>query len=110
MRRRDLHVFHVSAAIGPLVFDPHIRKLNAVLVHRQVVLMRPVLNLVARAVRASVAVRSIAISLLEEPLVLTLELVIEDDAMEVRALCAKPFGAPQIGAEDLRVMPELHGF
>ena len=56
MECRHLDVFHIAAAVRPLVFDPNVRELHAVLVRRQVVFVRPVLDLVARPIGSAIAV------------------------------------------------------
>jgi hypothetical protein len=64
-------------------------------------------NLFRRSIRPPVAVGSAAISLLEELLVLTLELVVEDDAADGGALLAEPFGSLQVRTIDLGVVRQL---
>ena len=70
----------------------------------QVVLARPVFDLARVAVRTPAAV---AIALVEPLLVLALELVIEDDAVDPRVAGVEALRGPQIRLEDLRVVFEL---
>jgi hypothetical protein len=58
---------------------------------RQVVLARPVADLVLAAVGSSVAVRSVAVVVLQELLVLAFEILLEDDAadLEIRMLLSE---------------------
>jgi hypothetical protein len=110
MGGRDLDVFHVPPTVGPLVFDPHVRELHAVLVRGELVLVRPFLNLVLRPVGPAVAVRTIAIPLLEEALVITLQLVIEDDPIDARPLPLETFCTPEVGAVQVGVVRQLAAF
>lgn len=84
MGRRDLDVLHIAPAVGPLLFDPDVRELHTVFVHREAVLVRPLLNLVVRPVRSPITVGAVTIPFLEKALVLALQLVLEDDAINAR--------------------------
>ena len=59
------------------------------------------------AIRPAVTVVAVAIPLLQELLILGLELVLQDDAVDVRALVAQPLGFLEIGAIDLGVVLQL---
>src|SRR5206468_12015860 len=74
-----------AAAVDVLVFDPQIREMDLVVEVRQVVLVSPRLDLAAIAVGMAVVVITVAIALVQPRLVLTLELVVEDDAIDPRA-------------------------
>ena len=66
MRRHDLDVERVVASID-VVLDAHVRELDVPLVvARQLVLPRPVLDLQRIAVRPAIAVVTIAIAFLQE--------------------------------------------
>src|SRR5207237_9227427 len=97
-----LHVFDLAASVRTLVFDAKIRELDALIHDRQVVLLRPFLDLMPGARGSAVAVRAVAVPLLEELLVVTFELVIEDDALDACTVIAQPFGGSQIRAIALR--------
>ena len=94
VRRRDLHVLHITTAVRALVLDPEIGELNTFVHDRKVVLMRPLFDLFASSRRPTVAVRALAVSLLQEPLVLPLEFVVEDNALNARAPVLQALGAP----------------
>ena len=66
--------------------------------------LRPILDLQRIAVRPAIAVVTIAIPLLQELLILALQVVLEDDAVDVRALVTQAFGFLEIGAVELRVV------
>src|SRR5207244_2708928 len=72
MQRCDFDVFNLSPAVRPLVLDAEIRKLDAFIKLWQLVIECPFTNLFARSGRSAVAVRPVAVPLLEEPLVLSL--------------------------------------
>src|SRR6185436_19262701 len=86
VRRRDLDVLSVAAPVRPLVLDAKVRKLHALFEHGQLAFPGPLRDLVACPRRASVAVLPVTIPLLQEALVVALELVVEDDACDARAV------------------------
>ena len=86
MRRHHLHVEGVVASFD-VVLDTYVRELDVPLVVAwQVVLSRPVLNFKRIAIRPAIAVVTIAIPFLEELLILALQIVLEDDAVDARSL------------------------
>jgi hypothetical protein len=110
VRRHHLDVERVIAAVD-VVLDPDVWELHVPLViARQVVLDGPRSNLLDLAIGASIAVVAIAIPLLEELLILGLELVLQDDAMDVGALVAQALGLLEISPVDLRVVFQLTWF
>ena len=89
------------------VLDAKIGEVNAVVEVRQVVLTRPSFDFASVPMRSSVAVGTSAIVLLQPLLIFALELVVEDDAPNLRALVAEPFLFPQVGAIELGVVRQL---
>ena len=73
----------------------------------KLVLPRPFLDLQRIAVRSAIAIVTISVSFLQELLVLALQVVFEDDAVNVRALVTEAFGFLHVGAIELRVMLQL---
>jgi hypothetical protein len=104
VRRHDLDVECVIASVD-VVLDADVRELDvALVVARQVVLPGPVLNLQRVAIGSAVAVVTIAIALLQELLILAFQVVLEDDAVDVRAFVTEAFGFLRVGAIEFRVM------
>jgi hypothetical protein len=104
VRRHDLDVERVIASID-VVLDAHVRELHVPLVvARQVVLSRPVLDLQWIAIGSPIAVVTIAIALLQELLRLAFQVVLEDDAVDVRAFVAEAIGFLRVGTREFRVM------
>ena len=68
---------------------------------------RPLLDLARISIRPAVAVRAIAIALLQELLILPFELTLHDDVPHVRAAFAKLAGGVPIGVVDARVVRQL---
>jgi hypothetical protein len=81
---KQLDVLVVLAAVE-LVLDAVIREMHLAIEVRQVVLACPVADLVVGTVGSSVAVRSIAVVLLQELLVLAFEILLEDDATDLES-------------------------
>jgi hypothetical protein len=77
----DFHVLVKFAAIE-LVLDPEVRDVHVAVEVGQVVFACPFLDLVRVAVGASIAVRAVAIALLEELLILAPQVAFEDDATD----------------------------
>ena len=107
MHGRDLYVFQVTPAVRVLVFDPKIRELDAVVYDRQVVLDRPLLDFFTAAIRPPVTVGAVAISLLQELLVLALQFVIEDDALDARALRPQLLRRSHVRPTELSIVREF---
>ena len=63
MERCDLDVLDISTAIRPLVLKAEIGKMNVAVEERQIVLVRPPLDLSRIAVRTPVGVRPIAVAI-----------------------------------------------
>jgi hypothetical protein len=88
-----------------VVLDAHVRELDvALVVTRQVVLSCPVLDLQRIAVRPAIAVVTIAIPFLQELLILAFQVVLEDDAVDVRPSITETFRFLHIGAIKFRIM------
>ena len=77
------------------------------IVVRQLVLPRPPRNLFGLTVRPAVAVLLAAIALVQEPLIVALQLVVEDDAPNPTALAAEALLGALVGAIDLGVVRQL---
>ena len=110
MGRQDLHVFDIAAAVGPLVLDAEIRELDMIGDDRQVVGVRPLVDLLTRTARPPIRIGSIAIGLLEELLILALQLIVEDHALDACPLPGQPIRAVQVGSIELRIVCEFAGF
>lgn len=63
---------------------------------RQVVFARPSCDFLRLSVRSSVAILPAAIALVEEPLVVALQLVVQDDAIDSAALLAEALLGAQV--------------
>jgi hypothetical protein len=86
VRREDLDVFGVAAAVRPEEFDLKIGKLDSSIGVWEIVILRPPAHVVAIAPWPAIAVGSASIRLLEEHLVLTSKVLLEDHALDMRAL------------------------
>ena len=107
VRRHDLDVERVVAAVD-VVLDPDVGELHVPLVvTRQVVLARPALDLQRVAVGPAVAVVAVAVPLLQELLVLGLQLVLQDDAVDVCVHVVQAFGFFEVRTVDLGVVLQL---
>ena len=103
------HNLDVLVMFGPvlLVLNPEVRKGDAVVEVRQVVLARPLLDLAVVTIMSAVAVRATTIVLLQPFLVFALELLLEDDAADFAALVPDLFLFAQLGAIQLRIVRQL---
>jgi hypothetical protein len=105
----DLEIGRPQPAVAVLVLDARVGKLDVPILVRQFVLDGPAMDLVRRSIGPAVAGGSTAIALLQELLVIALELVVEDDAVDQRALFAEPLSLLQVRAIDLRVAGQFAG-
>jgi hypothetical protein len=94
----------VNAAAPPVSTFPVATQDVALVVATKVVLPCPVLDLQRIAIGSAVAVVTIAIALLQELLILAFQVVLEDDAVDVRAFVTEAFGFLRVGAIEFRVV------
>ena len=87
-----LDVVMVPAAVRVVILDAQVREVDLVIEVREVVFVRPLSDFLLCPIGVSVVVRAVAIPLVEPGLVLTLELVVEHDAVNPRATLGQ--GAP----------------
>jgi len=80
--REQLDILVVLAPID-LVLDAVVREVDLAIEVRQVVVARPLANLVLVAVGAAIAVGASAVVFLEELLVLALQVLFEDDTLNL---------------------------
>jgi hypothetical protein len=81
--------------------------MHLLVVIRQVVLARPQRDFFRLAIWSAGAVFATAIVFLKEPLVVPLEFVVQDDAVNSRALFAEAVLGALIGAINVRIVREL---
>ena len=91
------------------VLDPGIGKVHVLVAVRQVVLTSPSRDLFRFAIRPTVAVLSASIALVQEPLIVPLELVVQDHSPDSAALLSEALLGALVGAIDLGVMRQLAG-
>jgi hypothetical protein len=103
----NLDILVQPPAVRVLVLEARVREAHVSVVIRQVMLACPPFDLLGLAVRTAVAVASATIALVEEPLVVPLHLVIEDDAPDAPAAVADLLLSALVGAVDLDVVGEL---
>ena len=97
MERRHFHVLHVSTPVRPLEFDPQIGKVDLPVEEWQVMLECPLIDFSSVPVRPPVRVRMVAISLVQEGLVLALQFVIQNDAVDTDVMFLKPLHRSKVG-------------
>ena len=102
--RRDLEIEVVDLSIDVSILDAGIGEMDLLIEVRQVVLARPLFDLLGLRVGPAVAVSIAAIPLLQEPLIVAFQLAIEFDANDACLAALEPFSGLQIGTIDLRVM------
>ena len=109
MRRRapgghDLKILVPRAAVAVLVLDPRIRELDVPIVVRPFMLTRQPCNLFGLTVRPAGAVLLAAITFVQESLIVALQLVVEDDALDPAATIPQSLLGALVGAIDLGVV------
>ena len=105
--RDDLDVFVTDLAVLILVFDPGVGEVDAAVEEREIVLACPRLDLFRLTVRPAGAVGPSPVPLLQELLVLTLQLVVEDDAPDVPAAGTEALLRALVRAINLGVVGQL---
>ena len=90
VRGHDLDVLVPTPAIAIFVFDARIGKVHMTVGERQFVLPRPPRDLLRPAIGPAVAVLLATFPLVEKTLVVALQLVVENDAVDPTAFAAEP--------------------
>ena len=101
MSSRDLDITLVEAPIAVFVFDAEVWEMNLVIEVRKVVVVRPLRDFSGFAIRAAIRIVAIPIAFVEPPLVVALELVVEDDSIDPRAVLLQAFCFAFEGSIDL---------
>jgi hypothetical protein len=104
VRRHDLDVLSFPTSIRLLILDADVRKVDLVIEVREVVLVGPLANLIACAIGVAVILVVVLVALVEPTLVLTLQLVVEDHAVDVRAPLQETRLGLLVCAIDLKVV------
>jgi len=107
MAGHELDVFVPRESVAVFILDSRIREVHVSVVARQVVLASPARDLLRFPVRPPIAVLLASIPLVEEPLVVPLELVVQVDAVHSAAVFADALFGAQVGAINLRVVCQL---
>jgi hypothetical protein len=107
VRRDDLDVLALPTSVRLLVLDADVGEVDLVIEVRQVVLVRPFANLIRRSIRMAVVVVMVLVALVEPTLVLALQLVVEDDALDVRTAVQETVLGLFVRALDLEVVFEF---
>src|SRR5262249_38681536 len=84
-----------------------IGKVDVAVEERQIVLVRPLLDLSWVAVRTAVGVRLVAVAIVQELLVFALQFVVEDDPMNPYVVLVEPLRSPDVSGVQLRVVRQL---
>jgi hypothetical protein len=103
----DLDVFVARPPVTIFVLDPGIREVDMAVLVRQVVFACPSCDLLRLPIWSSVAILPAAIAFVQEPLVVALQLVVQDHAIDSAALLAEAVLSVEVGAIDLRVVRQL---
>jgi len=102
--RDHLDVLVVPASVRLLVLDSKIREMELVVEVRQIVFVRPVANLVRRPIRVAVVIPVVLVAFVQPPLIVALELVIEDHLLDVGVPLEETRFCLFVGAVDLEVV------
>ena len=105
----DLDILMIAAPVELLVFDAQIRKMHLLVEVREVVVVGPFLDLRWLAIRPPISVVAVGIPFVQPLLILTLELVIEHDAVDVGLALSELLRFAKVRLVDLRVVFDLAG-
>ena len=105
----NLDILMPRAAVPVFVLDTGVRKPDVTIVVRQFVLPRPAPDLFGLTVRPAVAALLTSIALVKEPLIVPLELVVDDDPADLAALSFQSLLRALVGAIDLCIVRQLAG-
>jgi hypothetical protein len=104
------HYFDVDmlvAAVDILVLNTEVRKMEVAVEKRQAVVVCPPRDLALITIVVAIVVVAVVIMFMEPRLVLALQLVVEDDALDVCVAFLEALGFALVGSIDLDVVFEL---
>ena len=104
MRGDNLDVLSLPPSVGFLILDAGVREMDLVIEVRQVVLVRPLPNLIGRTIGVAVVVVVVLVAHVEPALVIALQLMVEDDTLDMRAALQKTRFGLFVRAIDLEVV------
>jgi hypothetical protein len=107
MDGRNLDVDVVASAVDLFVFDTQVGEMNLLVEVWKVVVARPGFDLGSLPIRAPIGIVTILIPLVQPPLVLTLELVVKNDAINPCLALREVFGFAKVCPIDVGVMFHL---
>lgn len=99
-----LEVVVIPTAVRFLVLDADIGEMHLAVEVREVMVESPLADFVVSAVRVAVVVGTVTVALVQPLLVLTLELVVERDALDACASRLQALGVALVGAVNLKVV------
>src|SRR5690348_813502 len=103
----DLDALMARETIPVLVLDTDVGETDVPVVVGEIVFARPASDLLGAPSWPAITVPSTAIALLEEPLVVALQLVVEDHATDAPALVPQALLGPSVGTIDVDVVRQL---
>jgi hypothetical protein len=103
----DLDIHVVPSPVGILVLDAHVRKMDLLVEVRQVMLASPFFDFVLVTVGMAVVVSAFPITLVQPLLVVALEFVVENDAIDARPALVEALRFAFERAIDLNVVFEF---
>ena len=106
VRRKELDVLVKLSAIE-LVLDSVVGEMNLVVEVRKVVVVRPLRDFSGFTIGAAIGIVAIPITFVEPPLVVALELVVEDDTIDAGAAVREALRLTKVRAIDLDVVFEF---
>lgn len=101
MHGEHLDVLMIAAPVHVLVLDSNVRKMDLVIEVRQVMVGRPRANLVLGSIRMPVVVVALTVVLMKPLLIVALQLVVEDDAVNASTLFVEAVRCVEVGVVDL---------
>jgi hypothetical protein len=103
----DLNVLVIPAPVWFLILDPHVREVEFLVEVRQIVFVRPFANLRVCSIGVPVVVVVVLVALVEPPLIIALELVVQDDPLDVDVAFEQAGLRVLVRAIDLEVVLQL---
>jgi hypothetical protein len=104
VRRSDLDILSAQPAVRLLVLDAHVREMHLLIEVRQAVFACPFANLVRRPIGPSAVVVIVFVTSVQPTLVLPLQLMIQDNAIDAGATLENPRLGLFVGAVNLDVV------
>jgi hypothetical protein len=107
VRSDDFQILDGSSAVGVVIFDAHIWEMHVAVDDREIMVACPPIDLMYERIDFVFCPPTFAMEVLEKPLIISLQFVIQDDPMNTAAARLHAVGGVKVRAIQTRIVRQL---